>query len=68
MIFNINSFLINPNKKELINYSSLLSNIEKNIDIITKHCKENEDKKKYIKAFYNILLFYRIYNEKEFQI
>ena len=65
MKFNVNSFLINPNKKELINYSSLLSNIEKNIDIITKHCKENEDKKIYIKAFYNILLFYRIYNEKE---
>ena len=39
--------------------------LEQDVNLIISHCDENDDKKLYMKAFYNLLLFYRFHNEKE---
>ena len=53
--------------KELVkkDYTSILNTLEKNPTIITKTCSEHDDKEKYYKIFYTLLLFFRIHYENE---
>jgi len=54
-----------PEKIEIKEYTSILGNIEKDPSLITRHCSEKDNKEKYLKSFYTILLFFRYNYEKE---
>ena len=54
-----------PKELNKNNYSSILDLIEEKPNIITKYCNENENKDKYYKKFYIILLYFRINYEKD---
>ena len=46
-------------------YSSIFSVIENNPEVILNHCSDKYNKKNYLIAFYNLLLYYRMIYEKE---
>ena len=54
-----------PNNFVVKDYSAILNLIEKKPDIILKYCNQNDDKNKYLKIFYTILLYFRQNFEKE---
>ena len=54
-----------PASFEVKDYSSILSMIERKPDIIIKYCSERDNKDKYYKLFYSLLLFFRANYEKE---
>ena len=54
-----------PNNFVVKDYSDILNLIEKKPDIILKYCNQNDDKNKYLKIFYTILLYFRQNFEKE---
>ena len=54
-----------PEKMEPKEYSSILSLIERKPDVIIKYCGEKDNKEKYYKLFYSLLLFFRANYEKE---
>jgi len=54
-----------PEKIEPKKYSSILDLIEKKPDVIIKYCSEKDNKEKYYKLFYSLLLFFRANYEKE---
>ena len=54
-----------PEKMELKEYRSVLKLIEKKPTILTKHCTEKDNPERYLKAFYTILLYFRVNYEKE---
>ena len=64
MMFNLNK--INTPKNIIAkDYSSLLNLIGKKPEIIIKYCTEKDDKNKYLKTFYTILLYFRANYEEE---
>ena len=54
-----------PEKLDPKEYSSILKLIEKKPDVIIKYCSEKDNKEKYYKLFYSLLLFFRANFEKE---
>ena len=46
-------------------YSSILRTIENNKEKITKYCSENDNKEKYYKSFFSLLLYFRFHFERE---
>ena len=46
-------------------YSSILRSIENNKEKITKYCSENDNKEKYYKSFFSLLLYFRFHFERE---
>ena len=55
-----------PEKIDNLNYyTSILNSIEKNPNLITKHCGEKDSKDKYYKFFYTLLLYFRSFYETE---
>ena len=64
MMFNLEKVLL-PEKLEKKDYLKILEMIEKNPNIIIKHCSEKDDKNKYYRYFYSLLLFFRLNYEKE---
>ena len=49
-----------PEKVEIKKYSTILNFIEKKPDIIIKHCTAKDNKERYFKYFYTILLYFRM--------
>ena len=64
MMFKLNKVKL---PKELIvkEYSSILKLVESKPNIITKYCSQNDNKDKYYKLFYTLLLYFRSNYEKE---
>ena len=55
-----------PEKIDNLNYyTNILNSIEKNPNLITKHCGEKDSKDKYYKFFYTLLLYFRSFYETE---
>ena len=57
--------VILPESFEKKDYSSVLETIEKDPSFIIKYCSEKDNKEKYKKIFYTILLYFRLNYEKE---
>ena len=64
MMFKLNKIKL-PKYLNIKNYSSILNTIEKKPDLLTKHCSKNDNKEKYYKIFYTLLLYFRANYEKE---
>ena len=64
MMFNLENVIL-PKELNKKYYLSILSVIEKNPDLIIKHCSEQDNKDKYYKSFYTLLLFFRYNYEKD---
>jgi len=54
-----------PEKMDPKKYSSILNIIEKKPNVIIQYCGEKDNKEKYYKLFYSLLLFFRANYEKE---
>ena len=54
-----------PENLNIKNYSSILSLIEKKPNALTRFCSKNDNEEKYLKIFYNLLLFFRVNYEEE---
>ena len=54
-----------PTNLKIKNYSSILNLIEKKPIALTKFCSQYDDKEKYLKAFYNLLLYFRANYEED---
>ena len=63
-MFNLESVIL-PEKMEIPKYSNILELIEKNPDKLIRYCNEKDNLEKYFKAFYTILLYFRMNYEKE---
>ena len=57
--------VILPEYLEVKAYSSILELFEEKPDIIVKYCTEKDNKNKYYKLFYSLLLYFRANYEKE---
>jgi len=64
MMFKLARIML-PEKMEAKQYLSILNIIEKKPSVILKHCSEKDNKEKYLKAFYTILLFFRMNYDQE---
>ena len=64
MMFKLERVIL-PEKMVPKEYSSILTLIEKKPDVIIKYCSEKDNKEKYYKLFYSLLLFFRANYEKE---
>ena len=64
MMFKLERVIL-PEKMVPKEYSSILNLIEKKPDVIIKYCSEKDNKEKYYKLFYSLLLFFRANYEKE---
>ena len=64
MAFNLNKVIL-PTKFNVKKYSSILNLIDKNPNVLTKFCSENDNKDKYLKIFYNLLLYFRANYEED---
>ena len=64
MMFKLERVIL-PEKMVTKEYSSILTLIEKKPDVIIKYCSEKDNKEKYYKLFYSLLLFFRANYEKE---
>ena len=53
------------NKLNVKEYSSMLNIIEKKPEIITKYCSQKDNKDKYLKVFYILLLYFRVNYEED---
>ena len=54
-----------PEKMDPKKYSAILNLIEKKPNVIIQYCSEKDNKEKYYKLFYSLLLFFRANYEKE---
>jgi hypothetical protein len=54
-----------PEKMDPKKYSSILNLIEKKPNVIIQYCSEKDNKEKYYKLFYSLLLYFRANYEKE---
>ena len=64
MMFNLERVKL-PEKIEINNYSNMMSLIEKKPDILTKYCKEIDNKNQLLKRFCILLLYFRANYDKE---
>ena len=64
MMFNLERVKL-PEKIEINNYSNMMSLIEKKPDILTKYCKEIDNKNQMLKRFCILLLYFRANYDKE---
>ena len=64
LLFKLNKIIL-PKEMKVKDYSNLLDTIEKKPHIITKYCNSGDNKEKYYKIFYTILLYFRANYEKE---
>ena len=54
-----------PTNLNVKNYSSILSLIEKKPNALTRFCSQNDNEEKYLKIFYNLLLYFRANYEED---
>ena len=64
MMFNLNRVNL-PQNLNIKNYSLFLNLIEKKPNVLTKFCSQNDNKEKYLKIFYNLLLYFRVNYEED---
>ena len=57
MMFNLNNVIL-PRQLDKKEYLYILNSIEKNPNLIIKHCSEKDNEEKYFKLFYTLLLFF----------
>ena len=64
MMFNLNNVIL-PKQLDKTEYLFILNSIEKNPNLIIKHCSEKDNEEKYFKLFYTLLLFFRYNYEND---
>ena len=64
MMFNLNNVIL-PKQLDKTEYLYILNSIEKNPNLIIKHCSEKDNEEKYFKLFYTLLIFFRYNYEND---